>query len=90
MSSIRAVMTFALVGVLLAGGVVMTGWRPGTVITEELTPTVRANPGSYRPTYSSHTGYQRYRRSSGVGGGGGVVYIGSRSRSSGGGYRYGK
>jgi len=90
MNAIRGVMTFALVAVLLAGGVAMGGWRPASVSTEEIAPSVRSNPGSYRPTYTSHTGYQRYQRSSGGGGGGGIVYIGGGSRSSGGGYGYGK
>lgn len=90
MSAVRTVMMVALVGVLLAGGVVMTGWRPANVTTEAVAPSVRGNPGSYRPLYASHTGYQSYQRSSGGGGGGGVVYIGGGSRSSGGGYGYGK
>ncbi|MCP4871980.1 MAG: hypothetical protein GY898_25020 [Proteobacteria bacterium] len=90
MNSIRTVMTFALIGVLLAGGVVLTGWRPANVTTEEVAPSVRGNPGSYKPLYASHTGYQRYQRASGGGGGGGVVYIGGGSRSSGGGHGYGK
>ena len=88
MSAVRSVLALALVGVLVAGGVVLTGWRPATVATDELTPSVRANPGSYRPAYAHHTGYQPYRTSSG--GGGGVVYVGGGSRSSGGGYGYGK
>ncbi len=89
MGAIRAVMTFALVGVLLAGGVTLTGWRPARGQTDDLRPSIRDNPGSYRPSYASHTGYQRYKRATGGGGGGGVVYVGGGSRGSGG-YGYGK
>ncbi len=89
MNAVRTVLLACLVGVVLTGGVFWTGWQPGKVISEPLKPSVRANPGSYKPTYASHTGYQSVRRASGGGGGGGVVYVGG-GRRSGGGYRSGK
>lgn len=90
MNALRSVLLVCFFGVVLSGGVLWTGWQPGKIVTEPLKPSIRANPGSYRPTYASHTGFQKVRRASGGGGGGGVVYVGGGSRSSGGGYGYGK
>jgi hypothetical protein len=83
--------TAALIAAFVVG---LCSWSyargPGatSVQVEALAASVRDNPGSYKPSYSSRTGFVPLPASRG--GGSGVVFVPSGRSRSGGGYRSGK
>lgn len=89
MPLIRVSTAVAFLIVALCGYSYARGPGATSVKTEALTASIRDNPGSYKPSYSSRTGYVPARSSRG-GGGAVIVTTGRNRRTSGGGWRYGK
>jgi hypothetical protein len=90
MGLIRNASFLAFAIVALCGYSYATGPRGTSVKTEALAASVRDNPGSYKPSYSSRTGFLTPAPRGGRGGGAVVFVPSGRSRSGGGGYRSGK
>lgn len=89
MPLVRTASLIAFLVVALCGFSYARGPGGTSVKTEALSASVRDNPGSYKPAYSSRTGFVPARASRGRSGGGVLIVPRGRSRS-GGGYRYGK
>ena len=87
MPLIRTAALIAALVVGLCGYSYARGPRATSVKVEALTASIRDNPGSYKPSYSSRTGFLAPAASRGRSG---VVIVPSGRSRSGGGYRSGK
>ena len=92
MPLVRTASLVSFLVVALCGFSYARGPGGTSVTTEALSASVRDNPGSYKPAYSSRTGFVAASVSRGGGrrGGGGVLIVPRGRSRSGGGYRYGK
>lgn len=85
MVALRTAFLAALALVLMGGGLALGGPRARAPMTEELQASVRSNPASYKPAFSSYTGFVAVRVASGA-----STSRRTGGRTYGGGYTYGK